>query len=422
MATQNAINVGDSTTAMTGVSAWGAGTTYFTDSTLGSFTIDRPGVGFVKGKPVAWAGAQTITGLTAGNCYYICVDSAGVIYKTTDDAVAYGGDYIPLFECLRDTTTGTNIQTTVREDHPYQVPYAVNHYLHDSIGPIIENHANGAQISINANIQKLDILVTDYLLDHGLTTTISTASAITVHKMYRDSNGKWAHDSTASDTFSGHWNNTSNGTVVQLTGNTGSKYCIYTIYVSKDNLNSSTPVYYATLGDAAYNTLTAAQTAISGGAVASSRATNELAQLELCRLGYAIYSYPSGGTGQGFVSLVIAKSTFQAASSTGSGTNQASLVNVTTTNFDGMLTSADTTVQAALETIDDYAKAPFASADHGTGVSSTTMLTNVVNTTQGAGALTMLSTNANSGTNAGYIKMYVGTTVVYVPYFTNIAP
>lgn len=49
-------------------------------------------------------------------------------------------------------------------------------------------------------------------------------------------------------------------------------------------------------------------------------------------------------------------------------------------------------------------------------------LTNVTNTTQGAGALTMLSTNGNSGTNTGFIKMYMGGTTVYIPYFANIAP
>jgi hypothetical protein len=49
------------------------------------------------------------------------------------------------------------------------------------------------------------------------------------------------------------------------------------------------------------------------------------------------------------------------------------------------------------------------------------LLTNVVNRTQGAGALTILSTNGNSGTNTGFIKMYVGTQVVYIPYWTTIA-
>jgi len=68
------------------------------------------------------------------------------------------------------------------------------------------------------------------------------------------------------------------------------------------------------------------------------------------------------------------------------------------------------------------ASSVFADGDQGTGFASTTAMTNVVNTTQGAGSLSILSTNANSGSNKGFLKFYVGTTVVYVPYFDNIAP
>lgn len=63
----------------------------------------------------------------------------------------------------------------------------------------------------------------------------------------------------------------------------------------------------------------------------------------------------------------------------------------------------------------------YATGDAG-GVASTVGVTNVVNNTQGAGTLSISSTNANSGDNAGFIKGYVGTTTVYIPYFTSIAP
>lgn len=56
------------------------------------------------------------------------------------------------------------------------------------------------------------------------------------------------------------------------------------------------------------------------------------------------------------------------------------------------------------------------------GVVSVTSLTNVTNTTQGAGDLTIKSTTGNPGDNTGFIKIYVGSTTAYVPYFTNIAP
>lgn len=411
MATQNPSNTGDSARVFTGVASWGGSGAYFDDTTLGSFTVSRSGTGYIKGKPVSWAGAQTVTGLTAGSCWYIYIDSTGTIGKTNSRDTAFDtGDYIVLFECLRDSTSPTNNQVTVKEDHPYTFTYGTCEYLHDSIGTIIENATNGANITINGT-QKIQINGADVLMDHGLETTIadSGGTAVSWHKKYTDGSGKWAWQNT-SDTFSGYYNNSGTPTVLG-----GSKFGVYTLYASKDNKTSSTPTYFAVLDNTQYNTQGAASTAIGNGSTA--KATNELMELELCQLGYIIF----GQAANAIVQVIISKRTF-AASVTNTGTNAASLINVSTTNFDGILSASDTNVQVALETIDDFSKAPFAQADHGTGLSGKTMLTNVVNTTQGAGALTMLSTNANSGTNAGFIKMYVGTVAVYIPYFTNIAP
>ena len=56
------------------------------------------------------------------------------------------------------------------------------------------------------------------------------------------------------------------------------------------------------------------------------------------------------------------------------------------------------------------------------GAASQTAITNVINTTQGAGTLTIKSASANAGTNTGFIKIYVGGVVNYIPYFATIAP
>lgn len=64
----------------------------------------------------------------------------------------------------------------------------------------------------------------------------------------------------------------------------------------------------------------------------------------------------------------------------------------------------------------------YVSGDVGVGIASTVGLSNVTDVTQGVGVLSILSTDGNSGDNAGFIKIYVGTTVAWIPYFTNIAP
>lgn len=63
-----------------------------------------------------------------------------------------------------------------------------------------------------------------------------------------------------------------------------------------------------------------------------------------------------------------------------------------------------------------------ATGDLGSGFASVNSITNVTNTTQGAGTLSIKSTDGNNGNNAGFIKIYVGLTTAYIPYFTNIAP
>lgn len=56
------------------------------------------------------------------------------------------------------------------------------------------------------------------------------------------------------------------------------------------------------------------------------------------------------------------------------------------------------------------------------GVALTTSFTNATNTALSSGTLSIKSTSANPGDNAGFIKIYVGATTAYLPYFTNIAP
>jgi len=63
----------------------------------------------------------------------------------------------------------------------------------------------------------------------------------------------------------------------------------------------------------------------------------------------------------------------------------------------------------------------FASSDVG-GQSSHTSLANGTNTSVSTGVMTINSTTTNNGSNTGYMKIYIGLTPAYIPYFQNIAP
>lgn len=325
-----------------GFNSWDGGSPYFDDTVLGDFTLSQSGTGFINGVAVSWTAPQTATGMTAGNTYYIYIDNAGNIQKTTTRTNALYQNNIVLFECMRDSTAAANIQVTVKDNHSYLMPPETASYLHAVVGTVIANVNNGANILLDGT-QKIAISGADELEDHGLETDIadSGGTGVTWKQYFTLGSGKWAQNSST-DTFVGEYN--SGGSATALGGN---KFGIYTLYVSKDNLNASTPTYFAVLDDAQYNNLGAAQTVIANGT--NAQASNELDALEVAQLGYIIFAESSTS----IVDVIIAKETLRSTISS-SGTNLASLVLTDVTNFGGILSSADTTVQASLDTLDDW--------------------------------------------------------------------
>lgn len=64
----------------------------------------------------------------------------------------------------------------------------------------------------------------------------------------------------------------------------------------------------------------------------------------------------------------------------------------------------------------------FVTGDEGTGTASETAFTNVVDTTLSTGAGKVLMKTANPGDSSGWMKIYVGTDVRYIPFWTNLSP
>jgi hypothetical protein len=326
----------------TGFYSWAAAAPYFDDTTLGTFQLLVGGTGYIRNKKVTWV-AQNIAGMTAGNTYWIYIDATGTIGKTAARTETLFMDNIVLFECLRDSTLVNN-QVTVKENHPYDYQVSVSNYQHDTIGTVIENSNNGANITLSGT-QKIAIAGDDAYSDHGLYTDIADTGGVgaTWIKYFTNAGGKWARQN-ATDTFTGYWNNA--GTATALTAG---KFGVYRLYVSKDSLNVATPTYFAVLHTAEFNTAGAAQTAISNGSIVG--ATNELSSLELAQLGYIIYRQSTATIVQVIISKATARSTITTA-----GASVASLVTTNVTNFDGILSATDTNVQTALETIDEFGK------------------------------------------------------------------
>jgi hypothetical protein len=230
---------------------------------------------------------------------------------------------------------------TVQENHNYDFQTGPSNYLHDTAGIVIENNTNGSNITLDRT-QGIQIDGADVLNDHGLKTTIpdSAGAAVTFSKYFTNAGGKWALQNSTT-TFTGYYNNA--GTATALTAG---YFAIYRLYICKQSLNATTPTYIAVLHTAQFATLNAARAIVTAGTAASP--TNELNALEPCQLGFIIYRQSTAT----IVQAAIAKSTLRSGTSSG-GTNVASLVTTSVTNFDRWLTAADTNVQAALETLDD---------------------------------------------------------------------
>jgi len=351
----------------TGFHSWSGSGNYYSISGT-DFTLLRGGVGYIKGRKVEWSGSQSTGSLTKGSTYLIYIDEDGLIGATTTFSQANYEDNIPLFEILCDNDTPSNT-LVVKENHPYSAPTDLSVYLHNSVGTVISNRNNGANITLNGT-DEIEINGTDYLEDHGLETTIPDSGGVgeTWEFFYLDGTGKWVlYSSTA--TFPSYYNNA--GTPTALTAG---KYGVFTLYCSKEDLNSSTPTYIAVMDDAQYNNQVQAETAIANEAV--SVATNELFTLEVCQLGYVVYEQSSSS----IVSVIIEKATIRGNVVSGTAST-ANLVTTDTTNFNAWLSAADTNVQSALDTLDDVGlgvtpQHSILLGDASYGITSTGVLTN----------------------------------------------
>ncbi len=329
----------------TGFAAWDGSGTYYDDTTLGSFTLLKGGSGYIKNLPVSWTAPQTISGMTAGNMYYIYIDANGTIGTATSFSLPLFTDYILLFQCLRDAASPTNNQITVKENHPYQIPANTSVCLHNLIGPVIENNNLGAVI-IQSGATGIAIAGQDVMADHGLQTTIpdSSGAPVAFNIMYTIAGAQWARNGSATTAFSGLYNNSGTPTALG-----GTKYGVYRLYVSKNDLNSATPHYFAVMDTQQYDTLGDANNAITSNTPA--RATNELARLEIAQLGYIVYEKSS----ESIVNVVVAKDTLKQSYSTAAVTIEAEQLR-TFSNALSYLTTNNSNTLLYLDRTDSNAK------------------------------------------------------------------
>jgi hypothetical protein len=327
------------------------GSTTFYSWASPNFTISLAGAGVVRGAPIAWDAGQSVA-LTDLATNFVYMDSDGLIGVTTTANESLYLNNIVLFAVWRDGST----ITVAKENHPYKFDSAVSGAWHRLFGVLLEGTgANIAQLGLATALQ-LQVTGTDVLTDHGLDTTIPAnagpLSVIYAEYLNGSSGGAAKYHNTLTTIPDRVWRSGSYQTVQN------NYFVVHRLYVTKNSMNSAAPQYISVVPVTEYPTLAQADAAIASGAVQALPA--ELKALESAQLGYVVLK-KQGGTLQ-IEEIIVEKQTFSARFLGSSPATAAGLITTVTSGFNVILSGADASVQAALDTIDNTAAKKAASS------------------------------------------------------------
>jgi len=291
----------------TGFKAWTSGADAATYTiTGGMFQIDRAGIGYIKGVEVTWVAAQQTGVLTSFATHWIMINSSGVLTSTSSVTGSTFTDNIILYEVHYD---GTNY-CVVKENHSYDFPTKVSSYLHANLNTVIRG--TGAIIApvatgdgSSSTHREVKVTGADTMDDHGLSTTIpdSAGAGVTINTMYLNASSKYVRYSQSTE-LPMYYNASGTPTILNAVNEV---FCAYPIYVSKDDIETSTPVYFSIMDSNAEDNLNAVIDNINSGSY--QYASGELKSLELCQLGFIIMEYSAAG-GR-IAHTIVAKNTFK---------------------------------------------------------------------------------------------------------------
>ncbi|MCK5012225.1 MAG: hypothetical protein KAS66_00235 [Candidatus Omnitrophica bacterium] len=334
-----------------GIVSWSGTGDYYDEAFLVSdnkLKLLRAPTGRIKSKQITVALPQETAAFSANTTNFIYIDSTGSIQATTTRTHALYRDNIILFEVLYDGS----VHEVVREDHPYDYDVQVSNDQHDTQGTVFELDDLGILERVTtgtgsvATDRQAKQVGESEIHDQGIESILadSSGSGVVFKHYYTNASGKYIRNSSSA-TFPMLFN--SSGTPTAIT-TAPDKYGIFRIALSKDDLNNSPAKLFSLMHTAEFSTLTQAQTAIANGDVPLF--TNELKALELAEYGFIIVRNTAAG---GHIQEIqIQKRALGGTISTG-GSSQASQILTETSGFDEVLSSLDTNVQAALQTIND---------------------------------------------------------------------
>lgn len=319
----------------------------WTPGNPGTFTLLQAGEGYIRGREITWAAGQTVQ-IAYDERVFLFINSSGVLGKSATNNLLDKEDRINLF-IFQNDIEGQEI--CLRNEHQYILDIGSRNWIDAGFGLVITSTPNAAEIvrygtgtgasatDRQVNISAGTIIEADIVESWSAITT-----GITVNHTYRRADGKFARDGLASKSFPMKYN--LNGVPTNLVNG---EFGVFRLFVIKSNLNSNPPQFISEMHTAKFGNLNAARTAIANGSISNYGAfDNELAQV-------GFVTVTMTGTGGYVAEVTVAKTTFRTVQGGGTPTTQASGIVTSPSNFDKVLSASDTTVQAALETIDENA-------------------------------------------------------------------
>lgn len=341
----------------------GSGNYYSFVPGTGVFTLLRPCAGLVKSTPVYIASGQTVTLTPNFAAYFIYADADGVLQFTTSPTF---DEKVLLFSVYSD---GTYYRVS-KQTHLVKFPAAVSDYIHNANGSTMKNDANGVLTLLSGAGRTIKLVGASTYYDHGLNTTIadSGVNAISMKMMYTGASGA-TYQGAAFTAIPGV---RQNGTA--LSNTTNGKFVNYRIGVfANSNLSDAAAdqiAQYLIVPDSTeHNSASAAANQITANTVAAFPLV-ATAGLEVINIGFA--TIQGDGSGGGTLGPVTpAKQVFGVNFASGA-TSSAGSVTTDISLFDKNLSATDTSVQIALNTLDEFNSLP----NNATNASASPDLTN----------------------------------------------
>lgn len=331
-----------------GLTTWAGSGNYWswTPGNPGTFTLLRGGEGYIRHKEVFFNASQTVT-LAYGDYMYLYIDGDGLLQKSTTNSAEDKRSRINLFIAQNDVN-GEFL--AIRNDHRFTLDNGAREWMDSGFGCVLGSEPGASDISRYgtgtgaSTTDRMANISAGRLIDADIVESWSAVTTgIDVNHTYRRNDGFFARDSK-SQQFPMKYN--LSGTPTALTNG---EFGVYRLFMLKSSLNDNPPQFVSEMHTAKFANVVQAQTAIASGTISNFGAFNN----ELAQVGYVIVAMNASG---GYIhSVQIEKTTFrQTTGGSGVGSTASNVV-TDTALFDKVLSAADTTVQAALNTIDENA-------------------------------------------------------------------